>query len=131
MVMNIVAVIALALVATILCKLLDPYDKSYATCIALGAGVSIMLMLFTYISPIADTVSSLFSRAALDSAYLEILFKALGICYITQFAYDICKDSGENAIATQIELTGKISLLILALPLFKSLTDVVMRLTAL
>ena len=131
MVTDILAVIALALVATVLCKLLDKYDRIYSIFIAVAAVVLILLTLFTYISPIADTVQSLFTRAGLSSEYLEILFKALGICYITQFAYDICKDCGENAIATQIELTGKISLLILALPLFKGLTDVVMRLTTL
>lgn len=131
MVVNIAAVVGLALTATILCKLMDKYDKVYSVFIAIGATAAIMLLLFVSISPITVAVSSLFSRSGLDSGYLAVLIKALGICYITQFAYDICKDSGENAIATQIELAGKIALLLLALPLLNTLVETVLHLTSL
>ena len=72
--------------------------------------------------------TDIYSRAGADEEYLTVLFKALGICYITQFACDICKDSGENALATQAELAGKISLMVIALPLFESLADIVAKL---
>ncbi len=84
-----------------------------------------MSAVLIYISPIAETVRNIFSRAGADKEYLTILFKAMGICYITQFACDICKDSGENALASHAELAGKISLMLLALPLFDTLADLV------
>ena len=41
--------------------------------------------------------------------YLTILFKSLGICYIVQLASDYCKDCGENALASQVTLAGKLA----------------------
>lgn len=131
MVMNIIAIAALAIIATILCKLMDKYDKIYSLLITLAVTTIVILLVFTYISPIMEMVHNLFTRSGLDYQYVEILFKALGICYVTQFAFDICKDSGENAMATQVELAGKVSLLILALPLFQALIEIVTKLISL
>ena len=131
MVMNILGIIALAIIGTILCKLLDKYNKIYSLMITLAVTTIVLLLVFTYIVPIMDTVTGLFTRSGLNYEYAEILFKALGICYVTQFAYDVCKDSNENAIASQVELAGKVSLLILALPLFQSLVEIVTKLISL
>ena len=131
MVMNILAIVALAIIATIMCKLMDKYNKIYSVIITLAATSIILLVVFTYVSPIMSTITGLFTRSGLSYQYTEILFKALGICYITQLAYDICKDSNENAIDTQVELAGKVSLIILSLPLFQSLIEIVTKLTSL
>ena len=70
----------------------------------------------------------LYEKAGTDEEYLTILFKALGICYITQFASDICKDCGENTLAVQAEIAGKIALMLLALPLFGTLAELISEL---
>lgn len=119
---------ALCLMGTVLCKLLGDYNKSYALALTLAICVVVTLLVLSYIQPVISAVESLFDRAGVNSAYPKILFKALGICYVTQFATDICKDSGENAIATQLELAGKVALLLLALPLFEGLLEIVERL---
>ena len=55
------------------------------------------------------------------AAYLEILWKALGICYITGIAGDLCQDCGESALAKTVELWGRLSLVLLSLPLLETL----------
>lgn len=54
-----------------------------------------------------------------------MLLKALAICYITQLACDCCKDAGECAIAGKLQIAGKIAILIIALPMFESLAEIV------
>ena len=49
--------------------------------------------------------------------YVEVLFKALGIAILTQYTAEICRECGENAAASGVELTGKIEILLLCLPL--------------
>ncbi len=126
--MKIVTVAVICIFATVLCKLFSKDNKEYALYIKIAAAVGIMSSAIILISPVAEMVNDIFARSGADDTYINILFKALGICYITQFAFDICKDSGENALATQLETVGKISLIILALPLFESLMDVVVTL---
>ena len=58
--------------------------------------------------------------------YIKIIFKSLGVTYLAQFAADYCKDCGENAIASQVILAGKISVwLVISLPLFKAFIEIV------
>jgi stage III sporulation protein AD len=42
---------------------------------------------------------------------------------LAQFAADACRDAGESALASKMELAGKITILILALPLFEKITQ--------
>ncbi|MDE7288165.1 MAG: stage III sporulation protein AD [Oscillospiraceae bacterium] len=126
--MKIVSIAGICITASVMCKLFSESGKEYALYIKLAAAAAVMSMIIIFVSPIAETIRNIYSRAGADEEYLTVLFKALGICYITQFACDICKDSGENALATQAELAGKISLMVIALPLFESLANIVARL---
>ena len=126
--MKIVSIAGICITASVMCKLFSESGKEYALYIKLAAAAAVMSMIIIFVSPIAETIRNIYSKAGADEEYLTVLFKALGICYITQFACDICKDSGENALATQAELAGKISLMVIALPLFESLADIVARL---
>ena len=60
--------------------------------------------------------------------YIEILFKTLGICFLTQFASDVCKDAGETALSSKIETAGKVIILIISLPLFERITSIALEL---
>ena len=122
------SIAGICITASVMCKLFSESGKEYALYIKLAAAAAVMSMIIIFVSPIAETIRNIYSRAGADEEYLTVLFKALGICYITQFACDICKDSGENALATQAELAGKISLMVIALPLFESLANIVARL---
>ena len=123
--LKIVSIAGICIIASIMCKFFEGAGKEYALYIKLAAAAVVMSMTMLFVSPVAESIRNIYSRAGSEEEYLTILFKALGICYITQFACDICRDSGENALATQTELAGKVSLLIIALPLFESLTKIV------
>ncbi|MBZ4669740.1 MAG: hypothetical protein JG769_44 [Oscillospiraceae bacterium] len=127
MVTSIIQIASLAVISVALCKLMDKYDRIYGLMIGAAASVLIILAVFAFVSPIIQTVDRLFSASAIDNQYVEILFKALGVCYIIQFACDICRDGGENTLAAQLEFAGKVCLLTLALPLFQKLSEIVMK----
>jgi stage III sporulation protein AD len=50
-------------------------------------------------------------------SYLTILMKVIGITYICEFGAGICKDAGYNSIAEQIQVLGKLSVMIAGLPI--------------
>lgn len=53
------------------------------------------------------------------------MVKILGITLITQFIIDLCRDSGENALASQTEITSKILILIMVMPMFEAVMNIV------
>ena len=77
------------------------------------------------ISQLFSTIKSLFNTSGIDNTYIKILIKSLGVVYLTQFTIDYCRDCGENAIATQVMLAGKVALVIISLPLFNAFIDMV------
>ena len=51
-----------------------------------------------------------------------------GIAYLSEFAVSICKDSGENAIASKIDLGGKVMIISMSIPIISSLLEVILKL---
>ena len=70
----------------------------------------------------------LLSKTNVDPAYFGILLKTLGICYLSQFAGDLCRDAGETALAGYVELAGKITVVGLSLPLITKVVETVVKL---
>jgi stage III sporulation protein AD len=117
--MAILNVLGIAIIAAAIAVLLRQYKQEYAMLIGLSAGVIILLYIIIKAQPVFSELNLLMSNSGINSEYAQILIKALGICFITQLAADACKDSGETAIASKVELVGKFAILLLALPLFE------------
>lgn len=119
--MNIVGIAGIAICAAIVAAMLRRYNQEYAITIVIAAGIIILIEMLSSLAPAIRQIRTLLSSAGLSSSYALILFKTLGICFLAQFAADSCRDAGENALASKVELAGKITIVILALPLFEKI----------
>ena len=89
----------------------------YATYI--GLAVSIIIFCFSMRQMGTITEQFLKIRTYLNGSerYLSILFKVIGITYICEFSTDICRDAGYQAVAGQIEVLGKLTVMFAGLPI--------------
>lgn len=62
------------------------------------------------------------------NSYVSLMLKILGISLISQFVVDLCRDAGENALASQTEIASKVIILIMTLPLFETVINIVIGL---
>lgn len=92
-------------------------------CVAIG--VFICLSMFGHLKVLIDTIREISSFVDVKTGYITILLKMLGITYLSEFASSICKDAGYQVIAAQIELFGKISILVLSIPIMLTLLETV------
>ena len=122
--MKISVIIGIALLAMILCVLLRGYRPEYSVFLSLTAGILILLMTLDALVPVMETLTELIEISGQGREAFTILLKALGVCFITQLASDACKDAGEGAIASKVELAGKVVILLLAMPLFEQIIGV-------
>ena len=81
----------------------------------------------TAVTPAITYLTRLGENAGVGG-YLETLLKALGIAILTQYAAEICRECGENGAASGVELTGKIEILLLCLPLIDEILAMANRL---
>jgi len=66
-------------------------------------------------------------NTGVNIAFFKAAIKMIAIAYITQFASEIAKDSGEGAIAKKIEFAGKVTVLVTMVPIIKNLIDVIVN----
>ncbi len=53
------------------------------------------------------------------------MLKMVGIAYLTQLVVSICRDAGNGAVAAQINMVGKISMLLVSFPVLEALLKTV------
>ncbi|WRS28152.1 SpoIIIAC/SpoIIIAD family protein [Oscillospiraceae bacterium MB08-C2-2] len=117
--------IGMGIVATVACVLLRKTRPEMALVVSLAAGIAILFILLEFLIPTLDEIQRILEFTSVPGEYAAILFKALGICFLSQFACDACKDAGESAIASKIEAVGKIAIVVVSLPLFSKVLSIV------
>ncbi|MBR5486317.1 MAG: stage III sporulation protein AD [Oscillospiraceae bacterium] len=126
--MDIMAVCGVGVVTAAILTLLRQYKPEYAVPASAAAGIVILSIMLSSIIPLVRELKDMFSTAGMNSNYAQVLLKALGVCFITQLACDVCRDAGENAVASKLEMSGKVAVLLMSFPLFKNLLDIVVSL---
>lgn len=91
--------------------------------IALAVCAAVIGSFLTIFSSVITEVSSIFSQAGISDSYISLIFKAVSICLITQITCEICRDSGETAIASAAEIWGRGAVTVISLPLVKVLLE--------
>lgn len=126
--MNLVGLIAIALLATTLSVMIKKYNPEYSIFISIVAGIFILCMVLSELTPSIQKINGLISTSGISFEYAKIIFKALGVCFLVQFAADSCNDAGESSLASKIELAGKVLIITMSLPLFEQIIKVVSEL---
>lgn len=123
--MDMMAVVGIGIIGVALAVLMKQYKPEYALAVSLIVGVVLFAVSLEGLTPVLDQLNALLNQTKMPREYIEILIKALGICFITQIACDTCKDAGQSAIASKLEIAGKLAILALSLPLFSELLSIV------
>ena len=126
--MNMIGIAGIALITAVISVMLRRYHQEYAIVLSITAGVLILFQILANILPAIEQIGTLLSSAGLSNEYALILFKALGLCFLAQFAADSCRDAGEGALASKVELAGKLAIVVLSLPLFEKIASTALAL---
>ena len=117
--MWIIAATAAGLVGTVLALILGQYRPEFRMLVTAAVTLLLMAMVLEQLSPVLEQLRSTMELTGLTGDYAAVLFKAVGICLLTQLAGDVCRDSGESSIASKIELAGRAAILLTAMPLIQ------------
>ena len=123
----IIKIIGIGLVALIIIILLKQYKPEFAIYISLLAGVLIILLVMDQLTQVISLLQSLASKASINSTFLAILLKITGIAFLAEFAVSVCKDAGEGAIASKIEIGSKIIIIAMSIPIISSLLEIILK----
>ncbi|MCR5653795.1 MAG: stage III sporulation AC/AD family protein [Ruminococcus sp.] len=127
--MSILAISFVGVTTAVLSLSLRRYNAEISIAVAVVGSIIIFLSVILNLSSVYETVSSILRASSVNSAYIAILLKSVGICFLTEFASDCCFDAGQRALANNIAIAGKVLVLVTAMPLYKDVLDTVLSLT--
>ncbi len=123
--MDIVKIIGVGLIALIVIIILKQYKPEFAIYVSITAGIIILIMIMDKLGAVFNLLTNLTNKTGTGSSFLKILLKITGIALLTEFAVSICKDSGETAIASKIDLGGKIIIISISIPIITALLELI------
>ena len=114
----------LAVVLAVQIKTLRPEYSSY---LILAVGVLIAGLGASRLDVILETMKTIGSYIHIQNVYLGTLLKMVGIAYIAEFASGICKDAGFSSLGMQVEMFGKLSIMVMSAPVLLALLETLQR----
>lgn len=126
--MNIGIIMSLLLVAVVLALSLKSRNPEISSIVSLAVCLVIVGLCIERIRTILAGMNRIINYIHVDKVYLGILIKLLGIAYICEFAAGISKDAGYQAVASQIELVGKLTMLMVSMPVLMQVLNVILEL---
>ncbi len=121
-------IIGIALATTITVIIVKQTKPELAIFVGVAGSIIIFLYIVNLLEQVFDVFNYILSSTHIDSEMFVILLKIVGVGYITEFASNICIDSGNTAIASKLQLAGKLIIFILAIPIITNLIDMIVRL---
>ncbi len=121
--MTIITIAIVGITAVMLAVQMKGVKGEYSTYLTATAGCFIFFYGISKLESILDAMKKIQDFIQINQVYLATLLKMTGITYIAEFAAGICKDAGYGAIAGQIEIFGKLSILAVSMPILLALME--------
>lgn len=127
--MGVIGQIVAAAVAGALCAaVVKKQVPDLALVVTLCAVTLILLAAVTALEPVRELMDALGEQAGLSAAVLAPVVKTVGIALLTRVCAELCRDAGESGIAAAVEIAGGGCALLVCLPLFHGVLELILEL---
>jgi len=123
--MEVIKIGMIGLAGVLLATMLKKEKSEYGILISLCVCVIIFTFVISRMQVVLAFAERLESMLSIESSYVILILKMIGIAYVAGFAMDVCKDAGYAAIGSQIETFAKISILVVSLPVLLTFLEVI------
>lgn len=114
-----------AVMAALLGALLRMFRDEYRIYVVLAAGILFFGLMLDKLSYFVESLKVIEQFASIDSVYMECIIKMLGITCIAEFSENLCRDSGHEALAQQVSMLAKVSILCFSMPIMRAILETI------
>ena len=90
----------------------------YGILISVAGCILIFVCSIKGMKSIIELVNQITALSSISKGSIKILLKITGITFVSEISSDISKDCGYMALANQIQIFGKMTILVISLPVF-------------
>ncbi len=125
--MLIFKVVGLALTVLMILIVLREKAPELALLLVVAAALVFFFSVITYLEEVLGLLEELAVKGDVNLYYVRVVLKVIGIAYISELGAQICRDAGEGALASKVEMVAKVVILAVAIPVIKSLLEVILE----
>ena len=118
-------IIGLALITTIGVIIVKQIKPEIAIFVGLAGSIIIFLYIINLLEQVFDLFNYILDATNINGEMFAILLKIVGVGYITEISANICADSGNSAVASKVQLAGKLVIFVLAIPIITNLVEMI------
>lgn len=116
----VVKAVVIAIAGVLIILLIKRTNPEMSTLLSLAISVGIIILALKVYDELSEVVQLAKLNISISKSYTEPVLKCIGIGITTRLGSDICKDAGQNAVASSVEICGAVCAVFVALPLIKT-----------
>ena len=117
----IIKAVVIGVAGAVLTLIIKKTNPELSTLLTLTVCMVIVGMSMKIFSSITEVLNLVQLESGFSSAYTAPILKCVGIGITARMGSDICKDSGQEAVASGVEICGAVCALYVSLPLIKTM----------
>lgn len=123
--MDIVKIIVICIICAMLSRVVFQTNQELSIIISIAGVLLVSFNLLNSISNVISKINNITNTVGIETQSIGVAFKALGICYICELSSSSCRDCGESALGGVIDISGKVAISLICLPLIDKLMEVI------
>ena len=123
--MEIIKIAGIALAGVITVSIVKGFKPELSIYIVIATVIIIFGIAVDRLIVVFQFLQTVYDQLTYGKTFFPIIMKVLAVAYLADFTAQICKDSGESAIAGKVELAGKIVIFYLAVPILLSILELI------
>ncbi len=125
--MELFKIIGVALITAVTSILLKSTKPELSFAVGVAGVIVILIFIMDLLQSSINILATIASASGMKAGIMKILLKIVGVGYLTEFGAGILSDFGNNSLADKVVLGGKLTILVLALPILESMLALVSK----
>ena len=126
MIEDVISVCLIGVMSSVLSLMLKKDRPEFSLIISLSSGALILLLILPAARGAAEVLLNISDIAGISSEYISVIIKSCVIAMITGVCASTCRDAGNSSLAVKLEITGRVAIIILAVPVINTLFNVIL-----
>lgn len=118
-------ILGIAIVTAIAAILLRSSKPELSFAVTVTGVIIILLFIVDSMKNVLAIFQFITTTTGIESGLIKLLIKIVGVGYVTEFGSGILTDFGSTTIADKVVLGGKLTIVVLSLPILQSLLQLI------
>lgn len=123
--MDMIHIALIGVVGSLLALKLKTYKPEFGIVLSIALCLLFLFGAVEKLTVVIEFLNSIQNLMNVNPVYVAVLLKLIGIAYVCEFSSNLCKDAGYQSIATQVEIIGKLTILVVSMPIINTLLETI------